>query len=107
MLKFPAGTEKKDYEFWEANTRQAWPIKFESEEKVLGLDTYKFVQEVPTTKIAEIAGVPRSALKLPGEGSVTVTATTRRRTSGGAAHRRHHQRVGQAVLDAEVRGRRG
>jgi hypothetical protein len=72
VLKFPAGTEKKDYEFWEANTRQAWPIKFESEEKVLGLDTYKFVQEVPTTKIAEIAGVPRSALKLPGEGSVTV-----------------------------------
>ncbi|HZO65935.1 MAG TPA: DUF3068 domain-containing protein [Kribbellaceae bacterium] len=72
VLKFPAGTEKKDYEFWEANTRQAWPIKYESEEKVLGLNTYKFVQEVPTTKIAEIAGVPRSALKLPGEGSVTV-----------------------------------
>ena len=42
---------------------------------MLGLNTYKFVQEVPTTKIAEIAGVPRSALKLPGEGSVTVDAS--------------------------------
>ena len=36
---------------------------------MLGLNTYKFVQEVLTTKIAEIAGVPRSALKPPGEGS--------------------------------------
>jgi DUF3068 family protein len=72
VLKFPASTEKKTYQFWEANTRQAWPITFEKEEKVLGLNTYKFVQQVPTTKIAEIAGVPRSALKLPGAGSVTV-----------------------------------
>jgi Porin PorA len=72
VLKFPFGTEKKTYDFWEANTRKAWPITYESEEKIEGLKTYKFLQEVPTTKISTIEGVPRSALKLPGEGSVDV-----------------------------------
>jgi hypothetical protein len=72
VLKFPFGTEKKRYQLWEGNTRQAWPIDFRKEEKVLGLTTYKFEQTVPTTKISVIEGVPRSALGLPGDGSVDV-----------------------------------
>ena len=73
VLKFPFNTQKKTYDFWEINTRRAWPIKFEKEEKILGLTTYKFVQEVPTTDISVIEGVPKSALGIAGEGSVDVT----------------------------------
>lgn len=72
VLKFPFGTQKKEYQFWELNTRKAWPIKFEKEEKILGLNTYKFVQEIPTSKISEIEGVPRATLGLDGAGGVTV-----------------------------------
>src|SRR4029450_6603598 len=72
VLKFPFDTQKKTYQFWELNTRKAWPIDYKGEEKTQGLNTYKFVQEIPTTKISEIEGVPRSALKLPGQGGVTV-----------------------------------
>ncbi len=72
VLKFPFGTEKKRYNFWELNTRQAWPIDFKKEEKILGLTTYKFEQTVPTTKISTIEGVPCSALKLSCSGSVDV-----------------------------------
>ena len=72
VLKFPFNTQKKTYQFWELNTRKAWPIDFKGEEKINGLTTYKFVQEIPTTKISEIEGVPRATLKLPGNGSVTV-----------------------------------
>ena len=72
VLKFPFDTQKKTYQFWELNTRKAWPIEYKGEEKIQGLNTYKFVQEIPTTKISEIEGVPLSALKLPGQGGVTV-----------------------------------
>jgi hypothetical protein len=45
--KFPFGTEKRDYTWWEPNSRQAYPAKYVAEEKVQGLTTYKFIQQVP------------------------------------------------------------
>jgi len=72
VIKFPFDTRKKTYQLWEGNTRKAWPIEFKTEEKVLGLTTYKFEQTVPTTKISVIEGVPRSVMHLPGTGSVDV-----------------------------------
>jgi hypothetical protein len=45
--KFPFGTEKRDYSWWEPNSRQAYPAKYVSEEKVQDLTTYKFIQQVP------------------------------------------------------------
>lgn len=45
--KFPFGTEKRDYTWWEPNSRQAYPAKYISEEKVQDLTTYKFIQQVP------------------------------------------------------------
>jgi Porin PorA len=45
--KFPFGTEKKDYQFWDVNSQRAFPAKYVTEEKVQGLTTYKFIQTIP------------------------------------------------------------
>jgi Porin PorA len=45
--KFPFGVEKRDYQLWDPNSRQAFPARFISEEDVQGLTTYKFLQQVP------------------------------------------------------------
>ena len=45
--KFPFGTEKRDYTWWEPNSRQAYPARYVAEEKVQDLTTYKFIQQVP------------------------------------------------------------
>jgi hypothetical protein len=45
--KFPFGTEKRDYTWWEPNSRQVYPARYIAEEKVQDLTTYKFIQQVP------------------------------------------------------------
>lgn len=49
--KFPFDTEKRDYAFWEPNSRQSFPAKFVAEEEVQGLTTYKFIQQVPQQQL--------------------------------------------------------
>jgi len=44
--KFPFGVEKKTYPFWDGVLGRAVDANFEGEEKVNGLDTYKFVIDV-------------------------------------------------------------
>jgi hypothetical protein len=74
VLKFPFGTEKKTYQFWDTSTRKAFPIKFVGEEKLYGLQTYKFEQDVPKQKIpqAKPLQVPPSVIKETGTAAVTV-----------------------------------
>ena len=72
VLKFPFNTQKKEYQFWESNTRKAWPITFEKEEKIDGLNTYKFTQEVPVTKIFSFAEFPGAKAGEPSKPSVSV-----------------------------------
>jgi hypothetical protein len=45
--KFPFNTAKQTYQFWDANSLAGYPARYVSEEKIQGLTTYKFVQEVP------------------------------------------------------------
>jgi len=56
--KFPFSTEKKTYQFWDVNSRRAFPAQYVSEEKIQGLTTYKFVQEIPTLELQkqEVSG---------------------------------------------------
>jgi hypothetical protein len=55
--KFPFDTQKKDYAWWDPNSKQAPPAKFVSEEKVQGLTTYKFLQVIEPTQIQTQPGV--------------------------------------------------
>lgn len=52
-LKFPFGTEKRDYPMFDVALRAAADARFEAEEEVGGLLVYRFVQVIPRTKIGE------------------------------------------------------
>jgi hypothetical protein len=60
VFKMPFDTQQSDdYLWWDGSVQQATPIAFEGVEDVEGLRTYKFVQTIEPTKIAE--------LDVPGE----------------------------------------
>jgi hypothetical protein len=68
--KFPFNTQKKDYPFWDPNSKLAPAAKFVSEDQVQGLTTYKFIQQIPPTQI-QTQEVPGS---LVGETAPSVQA---------------------------------
>lgn len=74
VLKFPFGTEKKTYQFWDTSTRKAFPIKFSGEEKLYGLKVYKFEQDVPKQEIpqAKPLQVPPAVVGETGTAALTV-----------------------------------
>jgi hypothetical protein len=58
-FKFPFGTEKKDYEFWDDTLAEALPASFEEEDEIDGLKVYKFVQTIEQQEVGtrEVPGV--------------------------------------------------
>ncbi len=69
-FKFPFGVEKRDYQLWDTNSRQSYPARFVSEEKVQGLTTYKFQQLIPGQELRR-QEVPAT---LVGESGTTFAA---------------------------------
>jgi hypothetical protein len=51
ISKYPFGTEKKDYKFWDDTLLQAVTTKFVKESEIEGLTVYEFKYEVPTTTV--------------------------------------------------------
>jgi hypothetical protein len=51
LYKFPFGTEKKDYQYFDRDLRKALPIKFQGTENIKGLETYRFQQVIPETPL--------------------------------------------------------
>lgn len=51
-FKFPFGAEQKDYKVYDDNTGAAVTARFVGPETVNGIETYKYVQDIPDTKIA-------------------------------------------------------
>jgi hypothetical protein len=50
-FKFPFGTEQKDYPVYDDNTGAAVAARYAGTETVDGIETYKFVQDIPDTKV--------------------------------------------------------
>lgn len=48
--KFPFGTEKRDYEYWDGVLGEAVPAVFDRTEDVDGLETYVFTISIPETR---------------------------------------------------------
>jgi hypothetical protein len=69
-FKFPFETEQRDYKFYDLQVQKAVPAKYDGEEAVQGLDTYRFVMNVSNTKVDE-REVPGSLVGQPDEPSVT------------------------------------
>jgi hypothetical protein len=51
LYKFPFGTEKKDYQYFDRDLRKALPIEYQGTEQIKGLETYRFQQVVPETPL--------------------------------------------------------
>ncbi len=51
LYKFPFGTEKKNYEYFDRDLRKALPIEFQGTEDIKGLETYRFQQVIPETTL--------------------------------------------------------
>ncbi|MQA98296.1 MAG: DUF3068 domain-containing protein [Streptosporangiales bacterium] len=66
---FPMGTKKQDYPFYDTAVRRAVPMRFIREEKLRGLDVYRFEQRVPPTR-TETREVPGSLVGEPDKPSV-------------------------------------
>jgi hypothetical protein len=52
-FKFPFGTEKKTYKWHDSTLRRAFDIAYDSEDTIKGLAVYKFVQNIPSTKVED------------------------------------------------------
>ena len=66
-LFWPIGTRKTTYQVFDVNAQSAWPASYTGTASVQGIMTYRFVQHIPPTVVAQLAGVPSSLLGLHGK----------------------------------------
>lgn len=71
VLKLPFNTEKKDYEFWDSTAVETYPVSFERETEVRGLEVYEFRGSIPEVQRGQI-NVPGSFVGAPGAATVFV-----------------------------------
>lgn len=79
VFKFPFGTEKREYDFWDNTLFEAFPATYTGTDEIDGLSVYTFEQEVPPTVVMQME-VPGSLVGRPEEQTVTadrVYANTR------------------------------
>lgn len=69
--KFPFATEQRDYQYFDNFTKRAETMRFVGTETIEGVETYKFEQKVPLTKI-EDRQVPGQLVGEPDRPSVTL-----------------------------------
>lgn len=68
-VTFPFGTEKRDYDVFNATTGQTFPARFVGEEELGGLTVYRFEQQIPET-VVRTERVPGALAGSPDEASV-------------------------------------
>ncbi|MEV6715206.1 DUF3068 domain-containing protein [Lentzea sp. NPDC051208] len=51
--KFPFDTQPQDYEYFDTTLRKATTARYEGTDEVGGLEVYKFVQKIPSTKFRD------------------------------------------------------
>lgn len=71
IFKMPFDTEKKSYPWYDSSVKKSSDMKFDGEDNVKGLDVYRFVQEIPATKIDD-RDVPGALIGKPDEATVNV-----------------------------------
>ena len=71
-LFWPIGVRKATYQVFDVNAGSAWPATYSGTADVQGVMTYRFVQHIPPTPVAQMAGVPSSLLGLRGKASNVV-----------------------------------
>ena len=97
-FKFPFGTQKETYQYFDGTLSKALPMEYETTEEILGLEVYKFVQTIAPTLYAELE-VPGGLVGQPDSAASVVAPRSlheRAHSVGGAGHRRDRQGPGGA-----------
>ena len=97
VYKFPFGTEKKTYQWWDDTILDTVDATFEGETELDGLKVYEFVADIPQTVVGT-REVPASVLGEAGTGNVEADVTYANRrtlwvepTTGVVIDRREEQ----------------
>ncbi|MGW0246113.1 DUF3068 domain-containing protein [Nocardia goodfellowii] len=80
QYRFPLGTEKKTYPYFDLNARKTFDINFVEETEINNMKVYHFTQTIPATSMWDVVKAPTNRLELPaakwgveGDGPVTMT----------------------------------
>ncbi|MCC3318038.1 DUF3068 domain-containing protein [Nocardia africana] len=79
QYRFPIGTEKTTYPYFDINARKSFDMKFVEETEINDLTVYHFRQQVPATDLSKVTSSPTNRLTfpaakwgVPGEGDITM-----------------------------------
>jgi hypothetical protein len=76
-LQFPYGVQKTTYDYWDSETRSAYPVRFSGTTTVDGHELYRFRGTVPATTVGTEA-VPGALIGLPNRpGMIQANVTYR------------------------------
>ncbi|MBF6237690.1 DUF3068 domain-containing protein [Nocardia otitidiscaviarum] len=80
QYRFPIGTEKKTYPYFDVNARQTYDINFVEETEINNTKVYHFSQTIPPVDLSTVVNSPTNKLSLPAakwglEGEEPVTMT--------------------------------
>ncbi|MET7771362.1 DUF3068 domain-containing protein [Nocardia sp. NPDC005366] len=80
QYRFPIGTEKKTYPYFDLNARATFDINFVEETEINSMKVYHFQQTIPATNLWDVVKAPSNRLTLPAakwglEGDAPVTMT--------------------------------
>lgn len=67
--KFPFGTQKQTYQYFDGTLSKALPMEYQDTEEIQGLNTYRFVQTIAPTQYATLE-VPGDLVGQPNEASI-------------------------------------
>jgi Porin PorA len=70
-FKFPFDTEKRSYDYYDLTLRHTVEARFDGEDSIKGVDTYRFVTKTEPTKV-DIQEVPGSLIGMDDQPSVSV-----------------------------------
>ncbi|MFI6871293.1 DUF3068 domain-containing protein [Nocardia sp. NPDC050406] len=80
QYRFPIGTEKQTYPYFDINARQTYDINFVEETEINSMKVYHFQQTVPPVDLSTVVNSPTNKLSLPaakwgveGDGPVTMS----------------------------------
>ncbi|NNH74407.1 DUF3068 domain-containing protein [Nocardia uniformis] len=65
QYRFPLGTEKKDYPYFDMNARQTHDIKFVEETEINSTKVYHFQQSIAPVDLSTVVNSPANKLSLP------------------------------------------
>ncbi|MGA6203390.1 DUF3068 domain-containing protein [Nocardia testacea] len=65
QYRFPIGTEKKTYPYFDVLARTTTDMVFQEETEINGTKVYHFRQQVPVTRLADVSKAPTNKLELP------------------------------------------